>query len=75
MTATLSGPNHKIARLCQVLIEHGQALHEVHGQEVVGVFCGVDWVPEHICIRVGANRVPVATSQGSQEGWALVAGT
>lgn len=58
---------------CQVLVEHGQALHEVHTQEVVGVLCGVDWVPEDICIRVGANRVSVAASQGSQEGWPLIA--
>ena len=40
----------------------------------MGVLCGVDWVPEDICIRVGANRILVAASQGSQEGWALVAG-
>lgn len=38
------------------------------------MFCGVDLVPEDICIRVGANRILVAAGQGSQEGWTLVAG-
>lgn len=65
----------KVEHLCQVLVEHRHALHEVHTQEVVGVFCRMDWVPEDVCIRIGANRILVATGQGSQEGWALVART
>lgn len=61
--------------LGQIFVEHGQVLHEVHSQAVVGMLCGVDLVPENVRIRVRANGVSVTASEGSQEGWPLVAGT
>ena len=39
----------------------------------MGVLCGVDLVPEDVLIRVRADGMVVAASEGSQEGWPLVA--